>query len=339
MSVLIENIRDMNILKITEFADPICTWCWGSSPIIRALEYRFKGEVEINYVMTGMIEDIRTFNNRRLGIGGDIEMSNRNMMKAWLEASAVHGMPVQEHGFHLFSEQRLSSIPMNLAYIAAKICSAKGKEGVKDLRKAKRFLRRIQEATAVEAMHTNDSKVLADLAAVEGFEPNHFLDVMNSNDVHRAFEADKALCKRYNVQSTPTYLLEYKGEELLLHGFTTYNTLEHNIKQLTYGKVLPCNDAQDKDILAPTNENVREFIAHYGTVYPVEIATAFCLERIGGKSALNIESYKHLPNILDELLHTNEIEISPQGNGFRIIAVKNSLTETQKREREYAGTF
>lgn len=330
----------MNMIKITEFADPVCTWCWGSSPIVRALEYRFKGEIEINYVMTGMVEDIRTFNNRRLGIGGDIEMSNRNMMKAWLDASAIHGMPVQEYGFHLFSKNRLSTIPQNLAYIAAKICSARGKEGEKDLRKAKHFFRRIQEATAVEAMHTNDVKVLADLSAVEGFEPNHFLDVMNSDDVHRAFEADKALCKRYGVQSTPTYLLEYKGEELLLHGFTTYETLEQKINQLTYGKIVPQEkDERGNEYLKPTKDNVRAFIVRYKSVYPVEIATAFCFERISGKSALNIESYKHLPDIIDELLHANEIEMTPQGNGFKIIAVNDTITQTQKREREYAGTF
>lgn len=330
----------MNILKITEFADPICTWCWGSSPVVRALEYRFKGRVEINYVMTGMIEDIRTFNNRRLGIGGDIELSNRNMMKAWLDASAIHGMPVQEHGFHLFSEERVSSVPQNLAFLAAKLCSARGKEGTKDLRKAKRYLRRIQEATAVEAMHTNDIKVLADLSAVEGFEPNHFLEVLESADVHRAFDADKALCKRYNIQSTPTYLIEYKGEELLLHGFTTYETLEHNINQLTYNKVSPLlTDENGKERLVPTCENIKEFVSCYGSVYPVEIATAFCLERIGGKSALNIESYRHLPDIIDELLRNNEIEMTPKGNGFKIIAIKNGLSETQRREREYAETF
>ena len=81
----------MEKLKILEFADPVCTWCWGTSPIIRALEYRYGEQIEIEYAMVGMVDDIRTFNNRRLKIGGDnIELSNRNMLKHWLDASGVH---------------------------------------------------------------------------------------------------------------------------------------------------------------------------------------------------------------------------------------------------------
>ena len=41
----------MKNLKITIFADPVCTWCWGSVPVVRALEYRLGDKVEINYVM------------------------------------------------------------------------------------------------------------------------------------------------------------------------------------------------------------------------------------------------------------------------------------------------
>lgn len=330
----------MNILKITEFADPVCTWCWGSAPITRALEYRYKGQIEINYVMAGMVEDIRTYSNRRLNIGGDIEMSNRNMMKAWSDASTVHGMPVLQHGLHLFSEERTSTLPQDLAYIAAKLCSAKEKRDTTDLHRPKRFFRRVQEATAVEGMHTNDVRVLADLSAVEGYNPERFLEMLESREVRRAFDEDKALCKRYNIQATPTFLLEYKKQEVLLQGFTTYATIEHNIKQLTYGKITPCmTDENDAERLAPTSRNIKKFIACYGSVYPVEIATAFRLERVSGKTALNIESYEHLPALLDELIRANEIEIAPVANGFKVIDIKNGLSETQKRERELAGIY
>ena len=48
----------MEKVRITVFADPTCTWCWGSVPILRALSYRYGGQLEISYVMGGMIEDI-----------------------------------------------------------------------------------------------------------------------------------------------------------------------------------------------------------------------------------------------------------------------------------------
>ena len=45
-------------VRISVFADPVCTWCWGSVPVLRALEYRYGDQLDITYVMGGMIVDI-----------------------------------------------------------------------------------------------------------------------------------------------------------------------------------------------------------------------------------------------------------------------------------------
>ena len=305
----------MSKMKITVFADPVCTWCWGSVPVLRALEYRFGSSVEIDYVMGGMIEDIAKFSNRRLGIGGDIPLSNRNMHKAWSDASQIHGMPVCEHGFRLFSEEHRSTIPQNLAYIAAKVYAIK--EPGKEL-SPKKFLRRLQEATAVDAALTGDATVIADLAAVEGFEPARFGEIMRSREVQRLYEEDKERCRHYEIQTFPTYLLVYKGVELMLRGFTSFDTIVQNMKHLSYGKVGGCDNACTK----PTTENVKRFIEHYGAVYPVEIATAFAMQRISGKSAINTESYVGLPDVIDELVAAGEVLMRPRGNGFVLYAKK-----------------
>ncbi|MBQ3189453.1 MAG: DsbA family protein [Bacteroidaceae bacterium] len=331
----------MDRLKITIFADPVCTWCWGTSPITRALEYRYGDNIELVYVMSAMVEDIHTYNNRRLEIGGsDVELSNRNILKHWLEASRIHGMPVKEHGFHLFSETYRSTVPQCLAYITSKLLAPKNANGQRDMRMAHRFYRRIQEATAVEALQTSNAEVLIDLAAVEGYEPNLFRETMESTKAQNTFEADNIICRHYAVQSTPSFLLEYNRQELLLQGFTTRDTLEHNIEQFTYGKVKPIEKHSDgTDRLTADKRNVRAFIARHTSVYPVEIATAFALERHNGHTALNIESYDTLPGIIEELVKAGDITITPHANSFKIYSLREGSTNTQQREREYAGTF
>lgn len=301
----------MKNLKITVFADPVCTWCWGSAPVVRALEYRLGDKVEISYVMGCMIEDITTFSNRRLGIGGDIALSNRNMHKAWVEASAVHGMPVSEKGLRLFSEEHRSTAPQNIAYIAASVY--KHKANGEDVC-PKRFLRRLQEATAVDAAQTCDINVLADLAAVEGFEPARFKELMESREVRRLFDDDRALCKRYEVHTFPTYMIEYKGTEVMLRGFTSFEAVMQNISHITYGKIA----LADSEQFAPTVHNVARFIERYGSVYPVEVATAFCMQRVSGKSTLNVESYVGLPDVIEELVAQGDVAMKPRGNGFII---------------------
>ena len=42
------------IIEIIEFTDPACTWCWGSEPILRKLQYRYKEQIKILFVMGGL---------------------------------------------------------------------------------------------------------------------------------------------------------------------------------------------------------------------------------------------------------------------------------------------
>ncbi len=322
----------MEKLRITVFADPVCTWCWGSVPVLRAIEYRLGEDVEIEYVMCGMIEDIRSFVNRRLQIGGDAALSNRNMMKAWMEASVVHGMPVQERGFHLFSDEYPSTFPQNIAYVAAKLCCGEGG----DVARANRFLRRVQEATAVEAMLTSHVDVLADLAAVEGFNPEEFRQTMVSDAARKAFADDRERARLYDVKAFPTFLLEYGGRESVLRGYITYNAFVKEVLALGGGDIparLFKHSGSETDCCAPTIKNVKRFIQHYRSVFPVEVATAFALVRRSGRSAVNIESYEQLPDIVDELLKGGEIGMSPAGNSFKLFDLKEHANFSREREK------
>ena len=50
----------MNKIKIYQFTDPVCVWCWGNEPVVRALDYLYGDKIAIEYVMGGLIEDITT---------------------------------------------------------------------------------------------------------------------------------------------------------------------------------------------------------------------------------------------------------------------------------------
>ena len=309
----------MEKIKITVFADPVCTWCWGSVPVIRALKYRYGEQLEISYVMGGMIEDITTFNDRRAGIGGDIALSNRNIHKAWLEASVVHGMPVCESGFRLFSAERKSTLPQNRAFVTASLYARKSKGSIPDVVPLY-YLRRIQEVTAVDALVTNDVDTLADMSAVVGFEPARFKELYQSIEVDELMKIDKGHSRSYEVNQFPTYIIAYRDEEMMLRGYSTYDIVRHCIDQLSYNSVKPLNDGRELF----TADNVRNFMEQYGGAYPVEIATAFSLARKAGHNALNTESYMGLAEMMDELLDADEVAMTPRGNGFMFYNLKGT---------------
>jgi protein-disulfide isomerase-like protein with CxxC motif len=48
-------------VEIIEFTDPVCTWCWGSEPILRKLETHYEDQIRLCFVMGGLVKDIRDF--------------------------------------------------------------------------------------------------------------------------------------------------------------------------------------------------------------------------------------------------------------------------------------
>jgi protein-disulfide isomerase-like protein with CxxC motif len=275
------------------------------------LAYHYGNSVELDHVMGGMIEDIKTYNNRRLAIGGDIALSNRKIHDHWLEASAVHGMPVCEHGFHLFSQEHPSTIPQNLAYLAARVYEARYGNEVKP-GAARHYLRHLQEATAVDAVVTNDADVLVDMSAVVGFVPEKFRTIFSGDVVKTLYDEGRAFCRNYEVTSFPCYLVTYRGEEMMLRGYSSFEVVRNCIEQLSFGNIKPIDDGREKF----TAENVLRFMENYGSAYPVEIATAFGLARHNGHTALNVESYEGLPDMMEQLVKAGEVATAPRGNGF-----------------------
>lgn len=275
-------------VEIIEFTDPVCTWCWGSEPTLRALETRYGDQLEVKFVMGGLVKNIFEFYDSYNDIGGDPENTNKQVARHWLEASERHGMPVQTEGFRLFSAEDTSTYPQNIAYKAIQM---------EDQALADRFLRRVREATAAEAMQTNRREVLIELASEMGADLGQFLLHLEDGSAEAAFREDLAITRKYGVRGFPTFLIRYGEKEMMVRSFQDSTTFESLIKSIT-------GDAVKSQAPAQTPEAVMNFIRRYGRVAPVEIEVAF---------RLNKESAER---ILEELEAQKLIKIIPAGNGF-----------------------
>jgi len=54
-------MEDRQSLEVLAFTDPVCTWCWGSEPVLRKLQVGYGEQIRIRPVMGGLVEDIRSF--------------------------------------------------------------------------------------------------------------------------------------------------------------------------------------------------------------------------------------------------------------------------------------
>jgi putative protein-disulfide isomerase len=247
------------ILSIIEFTDPVCTWCWGSEPILRNIKVHYKDQVEIGFIMGGLVPDIRDFYDEMNRIGGDPLESNKQITRHWEEASAIHGMPMRREGFALFSAEYPSSYPQNIAYKAAQF------QG-RDL--ADRYLRRLREATEAEARLTNHVEVLVELANDSGLDVSRFIADFQNGSAEQAFRADLERTKAYQVTGFPTFLIRYGTKEMVLRGFQHYQTFRGMIKMMSLGAIQEIHVGHEI-------EDVLDFVATYLRVTPKEIEEVF----------------------------------------------------------------
>ena len=249
-------------IEIIAFTDPVCTWCWGAEPVLRALQTRYGDQVHVSYVMGGLVKDIRGFMDVGNAIGGDPAVSNRNIVAHWLKASQRHGMPVEQAGFALFTDDHPSTYPLNEAYLAAR---QQGED------RANAFLRRLREASAAEARQTNRLEVLAELAAQAGLDVGTFLTAMRDGSAASAFKQDLAFTAANGVGGFPAFIVKGQAEKgLMLPGYQTYGTFREVISLASEGTAVETTLPKDA-------ASVVELIRRWGSVADVEITTALDL--------------------------------------------------------------
>ena len=286
-------------VEIIEFTDPACTWCWGSEPILRKLETHFEGNIEVNFIMGGLVKDIRNFRDDLNDIGGDTSDVNAQVASHWSEASERHGMPVEAKGFSLFSEEAPSTYPMNIAYKAAQFQS--------DVL-AKKFLRRIREAVETEARKANQIEVLIELAGECGLDIAKFIKSFSDGTAEKAFQEDLKLTSSYRVHGFPSFLVKSSdGKEIMLRGYQSFDTFKAVIDQITNGELSPKN-------IDKTEENIMSFIKKYKRVTTFEISTVFELPKV------------ELEETLQSLERQKSIRIIPAGNGYFVTPGSDPLS-------------
>lgn len=288
---------ETKILEIIEFTDPVCTWCWGSEPVLRTLETHFDDQLKLSYIMGGLVKDITAFYDSYNAIGGDPERSNQNIAKHWLEASERHGMPVLVEGFKLFTEEQPSTYPQNVAYKAAQLQNEE---------KANRFLRRIREASAAEAQQTNLTEVLVELASEVGLDIARFLEDFSNGKAQKAFEEDLYTTSQYRAHGFPSFLIKYGENSTLLRGYQSYANFKAVITHLSNGVV--------KEITVASGEDaVLDFITKYLSVAPIEL-----------KMALNLtleDLDEHVNSLINKKLITKRLA----GNGYFLTPRSNPM--------------
>lgn len=167
------------------FSDPMCSWCYGFSPVIEEIRRAYGAALPVRVVMGGL----------RPGTASPMKPeARREIAGHWRHVHEASGLPfdpavLDRDGFVYDTD------PAARAVVIAR------REG-DDL--AVRYLAATQRAFYAENRDVTSAEVLGDLAAGFGLDRVTFLEAWAMEDAKQETWADYALSQRAGVTGFPT---------------------------------------------------------------------------------------------------------------------------------------
>lgn len=178
-------------------ADPMCSWCWGFSPVIEVIRHRYGGGLPIRLLMGGL----RPQTSRAMDAAG-----RQSVRTHWEHVHEATGQPFDwaffdREGFVYDTDPaaRAVVIARRAGPIAALDC-----------------LRAVQTAFYAENRDVTDAVVLADLVQTIGIGRDGFLDAFAGEEAKQETWRDYGISHQAGITGFPTLLAGEGGPYLPL---------------------------------------------------------------------------------------------------------------------------
>jgi putative protein-disulfide isomerase len=199
------------------FADPMCSWCWGFSPVIEAIREGYRGRLKVALILGGL----------RVGTTEAMGAKQREeILHHWHEVHAMTDQPFRfdgalGEGFVYDTEPACRAV-VAMAELAP--------EAVFPLFKA------IQAAFYGEGLDVTHAEVLARLAEGLGAEATAFLAAFESAAARSKTLAHFQMSRKLDVRGFPTVVLQ-RGENhhILTTGYRPLAELQSGIDEWLAG--------------------------------------------------------------------------------------------------------
>lgn len=204
--------EDPNQKQLLYFADPMCSWCWGFAPVIKAVAERHGDTLPIQVFMGGL----------RAGNTKAMEQKDKDYIRNHWEH--VHERTGQEFNFDFFDRE-------GFVYDTEPACRAVVTARSFDTAIALRLLERLHEAFYVEGQDTTDRDTLVALADLEGVDVKAFAEKFDSKEATMVTTVDFEITKKIGVSGFPTLLAgsDKDGFGMVTSGYQALEGIEGSI--------------------------------------------------------------------------------------------------------------
>jgi putative protein-disulfide isomerase len=201
--------------EIIYIGDPMCSWCWGISPQLNALQ-RYGQQVGIPFtlVMGGL----------RPGGGDQWNSELKDTLKHhWEEVNKRSGQPF---GFDLFKLE-------NFNYDTEPACRAVVTIRTIEPQKALSFLELVQHSFYVESNDPKEVAFYEPICKKLAINFTEFSQKFSSNEIKDATQKDFAQNRQWGVSGFPSVVYRKKDQlYFIARGYSTYETMKEALETI-----------------------------------------------------------------------------------------------------------
>ena len=188
--------------QLVYVADPMCSWCYGFSPVIAAIADRFEDRLPLKLVMGGL----------RAGNTAPMRQQDKDYIKgAWAQVSGATGQPF-DFGFFDRESFVYDTEPACRAVVTARSLLP---------RMALPYMARVSQAFYAENRDMTQTDEIAAVAEEAGFERKKFADAFLAPDTRNDTFRDFLTAQQLGIHGFPTLIAgsDEDGYALLTNGY------------------------------------------------------------------------------------------------------------------------
>lgn len=193
------------------FADPMCSWCWGFSPVVQRLKENYGTALKFALVLGGLRPYTREPIDERL---------REEILHHWQE---VHKMTGQEFSFD-------GALPHGFVYDTEP--ASRAVVAVGELSPAVTFdyFKAVQQAFYVQQKDVTQEAVLLGLAKTFAVDEQRFAQVFQADHIKQKTQAHFHKSRQFGVRGFPSMVLQTQQQYYLLNnGYRPYEQLQQEL--------------------------------------------------------------------------------------------------------------
>ena len=207
-------------LAVHYIGDPMCSWCWGISPTVDAVETFCQAQgIEFSITMGGL----------RVGGGDPWNAGFKDFLRnEWRHIAQTTGQPF---GFTLLEADHFNydTEPACRAVASVKLLQARYHFPITTVLK---FFSAIQHKFYVEGQDPKVAAFYASICTSLALDFDEFCALFDSPEALQAVQQEFVRCRQWGVRSFPTLLIERHGKtEPLAEGYATTEQVLSRLRQ------------------------------------------------------------------------------------------------------------